>query len=46
MATYSVPLKTIVAEQGLTILHACSDYDTQMLTTRSMRLSGLTAPTP
>ena len=41
MATYSVPLKTIVAEQGLTILHACSDYDTQMLTTADVNRPGL-----
>ena len=38
---YSVPLKTVVAEQGLTVLRACSDYENQLLTTADVNRPGL-----
>ena len=40
-ATYTVPLKTIVEEQGLTILRACRDYDAQLLATADVNRPGL-----
>ena len=38
---YSVPLKTIAEEQGLTVLHACSDYDRRMIETSDVNRPGL-----
>lgn len=38
---YSVPLKTIAEEQGLTVLHACSDYDRRLIETADVNRPGL-----
>ena len=38
---YSVPLKTIAEEQGLTVLHACSDYAQRMIETADVNRPGL-----
>lgn len=40
-AAYSVPLKTVVTEQGLTILHQSSEYETQLLMTADVNRPGL-----
>ena len=39
--TYSVPLKTIVEEQGFTLLHTSADYAKELLTTADVNRPGL-----